>query len=212
MRSKEKLSGFFRRLGKNRDGSTVIEFGLGLPVLISMLIGTIEIGYVMFSTAVLEGSLREVSRTVSTGYVPQGLTREDYILQQLDQKMFNLADVGTRSVDVRFYDTFSNIGEPEPIISDNGNGTIDPGECYIDVNGNAKWDADMATEGLGGPGAVQVFEVTYEHPLMTGFFMRAVGGDGFVSLRASTAIKNDTFNAVSGGGGAALEECAPPPS
>ena len=210
MKRGTKFTEFTDRLGRNQDGSTVIEFGLGLPMLMMMLIGTIEVGYIMFSSAVLEGSLREVSRTVSTGFVEQGLSREDYILQQLDDKMLNLANVGNRTISITFYDTFANVGEPEPIVTGNGDTVLDPGECYLDINGNAQWDADMASTGLGGPGAVQVFEVTYEHPLMTGFFSKAIGGNGTIELTASTAIKNDSFNAVSGGG-ATVQECAPTP-
>ena len=45
------------------------------------------------------------------------------------------------------YDSFEDIGKPEPLTDDNGNGSWDDGEAFIDVNGNGVWDEDMGEAG-----------------------------------------------------------------
>ncbi len=78
------------------------------------------------------------------------------------------------------------------------NGQIDPGE-YVDINGNNQWDADMGAAGAGGPGAVVVYKVKYDWPLLTGLLTPLLGQNGYVTLSVSTAVRNEPFPAAAGG-------------
>ncbi|MCG8505094.1 MAG: pilus assembly protein [Sphingomonadales bacterium] len=195
-------------LRRSESGVSAVEFGLGAPVLFLVLVAVSEIGALMFASAALEGAVREATREIITGYAPAGVSRSDYILQVAKGRMFNLAAPGTEDISSRVYGDFSDIGEPEPYSDTNDNGEYDPGECFVDINGNVKWDADMAIAGLGNSGDVVVYTLTFQRSLMTGLFARAVGLDGNVTLSASTAVKNEPYNMlVAGAGAGAVEVC-----
>ena len=92
------------------------------------------------------------------------------------------------------YDSFDDIGEPEPFTDQEPmNGAYDAGEPFSDTNGNGTWDADMGTAGVGGPGDVVVYTVSYDWPLLTGMLFSWMGTDGKVPLRASIAVRNEPY-------------------
>lgn len=92
------------------------------------------------------------------------------------------------------YDSFENIGQPEPFTDQEPmNGVYDQGEPFTDVNGNTTWDADMGAAGVGGPGEVVVYTVSYDWPLLTGMLHSWMGTDGKVPLRASVAVRNEPY-------------------
>ena len=82
----------------------------------------------------------------------------------------------TVELETLVYDSFEDIGKPEPLTDDNGNGTWDDGEAFIDVNGNGQWDADMGEAGLGGGGAVVVYRLTYPWGVVTPMLQQVLGG------------------------------------
>ena len=53
-------------------------------------------------------------------------------------------------MDTLVYESFADIGKPEPFTDQDGNGAYNAGEPFVDVNGNGQWDADMGEAGLGG--------------------------------------------------------------
>lgn len=195
-------------LKRSESGVSAVEFGLGAPVLFLVLVAVSEIGAILFASAALEGAAREATREIITGYAPAGVSRSDHILQVAKDRMFNLAAPGTEDISSKVYGDFSDIGEPEPYSDTNDNGEYDIGECFVDINGNVQWDADMAIAGLGGSGDVVVYTLTFQRSLMTELFARAVGLDGNITLTASTAVKNEPYNLLAAGAGSnAVEVC-----
>jgi hypothetical protein len=89
------------------------------------------------------------------------------------------------------YDSFEEVGQPEPFTDENGNDAYDDGEPFTDVNGNGGWDDDMGAVGLGGPGEVVVYEMSYDWPIMIPLF-RPFFGD-YVTLEANIAVRNEPF-------------------
>ena len=67
------------------------------------------------------------------------------------------------------YESFADIGEPEPFTDQDGNAGYNSGEPFVDVNGNGQWDEDMGEAGLGGPSDVVVYRLSYDwgidHPV-----------------------------------------------
>lgn len=72
----------------------------------------------------------------------------------------------------------------------NSNGQRDAGETFSDVNGNGAWDADMGRAGLGGPGDIVVYEVSYETTGLTSFMRPILGA---VTHVATVAVRNEPF-------------------
>jgi hypothetical protein len=112
-----------------------------------------------------------------------------------------LIDMNKVKIETLVYQNFSDIGKPEPFTDQAPfNGVYDVGEPFVDVNGNGKWDADMGAAGVGGPGAVVVYRVSYNWPLLTGLMVPLLGSGGYVHLSVSTAVRNEPFPSPLPGG------------
>lgn len=80
--------------------------------------------------------------------------------------------VSPLGLEMRAYVDPRNLGRPEPFTDKPPyNGRHDPGEIYVDVNGNGRWDADMGVAGPGGSGDYVLFTLSIaqevRHPLLT---------------------------------------------
>ncbi len=182
-----------RRLRRNREGSTLVEFATAAPVVIVALMGIVEFSMILFVNSLLEGGLREASRFGLTGFQPSGLTREERILQIVEEHTHGLVEDSAAHLDTLVYPSFDSIGEPEPFTDENGNGQHDAGEPYMDVNGNNQWDPDMGAAGLGGPEDIVLYTIEYDWPLLNGLLSHVIGENGTFPLRASVVVRNEPY-------------------
>ena len=58
------------------------------------------------------------------------------MLEIVERQTYGLLDMDQVDLDTLVYESFADIGEPEPFTDENGNGAYDAGEAFIDVNGN----------------------------------------------------------------------------
>lgn len=190
-----------RREKKDRDrgfsllfcdaGQAIVEFALIAPVLLGLLCGTLEFSGILFAQTLLEGGAREASRYGITGGIDEGLGREGAILQIINDNTFGVIDVDELDIETLVYQTFGDVGQPEPFVDADGNGFFDAGEEFEDVNGNGVWDEDMGVAGLGGPGDVVVYRLSYDWQIMIPVFQPFFGDD--ITLDASIAVRNEPF-------------------
>jgi Flp pilus assembly protein TadG len=61
--------GFFRRLVRNREGVTAIEFAFVGPPFFLLLLGILELGLTLTTQSVLDGAARDAARLIRTGQV-----------------------------------------------------------------------------------------------------------------------------------------------
>ena len=59
-----------RRLGRESHGVQIVEFALLVPVLLLIIMGTLEFGRAYFSWIILTNSAREGARTAALGFPP----------------------------------------------------------------------------------------------------------------------------------------------
>jgi hypothetical protein len=178
-------------IGRDTRGTTALEFALILPALLVFFVGGIELAIVLFVASSIEAAVFEVSRFGITGGATPGVSREQRVLEILEQRTYGLLDMDRVVIDTLVYENFANIGQPEPFTDVNGNGAWDEGEPFVDVNGNGVWDADMGAAGLGGPNDVVVYRVRYPWGIITPF-VRGVMGDE-VQHSSSVAVRNEPF-------------------
>lgn len=182
------------------SGATAMELALMTPVFMALITGIMELAMILFVAALMEGGLRDASRFGITGFEPEGLTRESRILEIVGRNTIGLVDMNTASVDTLIYPSFGDIGGPEPFIdSDPANGSYDAGETFTDVNGNGEWDPDMGAAGIGGPGDVVVYRLSYDWSLMTPMLTGVIGEGGKIRLAASVVVRNEPFDSAAGG-------------
>ena len=171
-------------------GATAVEFALILPVLLLFIVGSIEMAINLFIGSSIESAVMEASRYGITG-TEAGVSRADRVLEIVADRTYGLIDMDQVDMDTLVYESFADIGEPEPFTDQNGNASYNSGEPFVDVNGNGQWDPDMGAAGLGGPSDVVVYRLTYDWGIITPV-MREVMGES-VKHVSSIAVRNEPF-------------------
>jgi len=187
----EAASRRWRHVVGDERGKAIVEFALIAPVFLGMLGAVLEFSGIMFVQTILEGGAREASRYGITGSQPEGVTREEMILDIVEGNTYGILDMAELDMETLVYDSFGSVGQPEPFTDENGNGEYDDGEPYTDVNGNGGWDDDMGAAGLGGPGDVVVYRLSYDWNIMIPLFEPIFGET--VTLQANVAVRNEPF-------------------
>jgi TadE-like protein len=177
--------------GRDERGQAMVEFAFLAPAFIGMLAAIMEFSGIMFAQTVLEGSAREASRYGITGFTQEGVSRDEQIMNIVEQNTYGVIDLDQLVMETLVYDNFADVGQPEPFTDENGNEIYDEGEPFTDINGNGGWDEDMGAAGLGGPGAVVVYRMSYDWPIMIPLF-RPIFGDA-INIQANVAVRNEPF-------------------
>jgi Flp pilus assembly protein TadG len=186
------LAGRSLRLALGDKGKAIVEFALVAPAFLAITLSILEFSGIMFVQTLLEGGAREASRYGITGQQPDGISRDDMILQIVSENSFGIIDMDELAMDTKVYSNFSEVGQPEPFTDQNDNDAYDSGEPYTDSNGNGSWDDDMGAAGLGGPGDVVVYSMSYDWPIMIPLFQPLFGDH--VTLQANIAVRNEPFD------------------
>lgn len=179
------------RLLHNSSGLTTIEFAIVAPILILLIMGIIEFSMIMYTSATMESATAATARTGKTGYIAQGLTRQQTIINAITARTVGLLDPNKITVTTTIYPTFDSVSQPEPYTDSNGNGTYNTGEPYTDINGNGQWDADMGDAGLGNGGDIVVYNISYPWDVVTPIISAFTGTPFPITVR--TVVKNEPF-------------------
>jgi Flp pilus assembly protein TadG len=181
------------RFARCRSGTAAIEFAFAIPALLLVTAGLIEVAMILFAITLAEGGLREGARYGLTGQSPASGTREDQILQIVQQHTHGLVDAAAADLEIVTYPGFDNVQEAEDYDDANTNGQYDAGETYDDANSNGEYDAGNGTPGAGGSGQVVVYTLTFQWEFLTPVFEVFGGPDGNLELSASIAVRNEPF-------------------
>lgn len=174
-----------------RKGVTAIEFAIIAPVLLMMVMGTMEISLMMYARSLMEGASFNASRTGKVGYAETGMTQEATIIAALHDRAGILMKTENITVTPKSYGSFSDVGEPEPFIDTNGNGVRDYGENYTDVNGDGVYSEDMGIASYGSSAQVTMYTITYDWPIFCPM-LRPIFGET-KTLTALTVVKNEPY-------------------
>ncbi len=192
--------GFLGRLWRRNEGVAAVEFAFVAPILLLTIVGIMEVAMVLIVSSLIEGGLRDAARFGITGFVPQGMTREEQITSIVGDATIGLVNMSDIDIQTLVYPSFAQVGQPEPFTDTNANGAYDAGEPYTDINGNGQWDADMGAAGVGGPVDIVLYKIKYNLPMITPLLTTVLGGaDGKVRLSASIAVRNEPYPSSTGG-------------
>lgn len=133
MRRRRTLAG----LGRAQRGTAAVETAILLPVFLLLLTSIFEYGAMLFAGANLEAAVREAARYGSTGAEVSGLSREERILEIVEERTLGMLKPGDAGVTTRVYPSFASIGE------------------------------EGGTAGVGGPGDVVLYKVDYTWSAVT---------------------------------------------
>jgi Flp pilus assembly protein TadG len=179
-----------RALRLDARGATIIEFALILPVLCMMLLGTLDLGYRSYVGSVVQGTLHEAARMATVGGVTTAQI-QTFVQTRLQAFSRN----ATITTTTRSYSDYSGVKVAETITNDTAPfGTYNPGDCFLDTNGNGSWDADRGRSGTGGSEDVVYFEVTMTYPHIMPV-AKLFGWSGNVTTTQNTVLRNQPYAA-----------------
>lgn len=181
-------------LHRDKKGVTALEFALVSPVLLLLLMGTMEFSLAMYANNLMESATAQSSRLGRTGYVASGISREQTILNEMDGMAGHVINMANVTVTAISYSNWDEIGQEEPYQDTNGNDAWDSGEDYDDINGNGEWDTDMGTAGYGDADDVVVYEVSYPWSIQTPIFNQFLGSGGVLVLSTRAVVKNEPYD------------------
>ncbi len=176
-------------LRADRRGATLIEFAIVAPVMLLLLMGLMDASYRIYVQAILNGAMQQAGRQASLESGPGALaTIDDNVVKTVREVARNL----TWESSHKSFSDYTKIG-PEPIKDLNGNGVLDPGECYSDINNNNVWDADPGKTGGGGAKDSVVYTMTIHYPRV--FPMAGLMGWSEVQdVTSTTILKNQPYS------------------
>jgi Flp pilus assembly pilin Flp len=192
-----------KRFRRDQEGTTAVELALISPVLATVLFGIIELSVAMFVNTVVEGGLRDASRVGLTGMDTGGTSREQRIADIVNEASLGMVNLTPTDIEAQIYPSFGDIGQPEPYDDINGDGTYTStsfshggvsypnGEPYEDINGSGAWEDDMGQAGLGGPGEIVLYTISYNWNLLSGQIIPILGG--VIPMTASMVVRNEPF-------------------
>ena len=169
----------------------MVEFGLVAAPFFLMLLGIMDLGYRGYVDTVSKSVLHKVARDASTGEMTTAQIKQQ-VNDGLDDLVLKNAVI---EVSTESYFDFTNIGKPEKLtVDNNNNGEVDPGDCFIDNNGNDVFDTDYGIAGTGGPDDIVNYKIEIVSPRLFPL-ASMIGLDDTMIISNSTAVRNQPFGA-----------------
>lgn len=175
-----------------RRASVAVEFAMIAPIFFLIVIATFELSLYLFLSGSVQSAVMMASRYGVTGQQAGLMDRQLQIADIVEERTWNLVTIQPEHIETLVYESFSDIGEPEPYTDTNGNGSFDAeSEAFTDVNGNGLWDDDLGAAGLGGPGDIVLYKIEFTTDVLTNF-VQPIFGEKF-NYTASVAVRNEPF-------------------
>ena len=195
------MGAYFRRLGQDDRGVTIVEFAFVAPILIMILVAGLDFAHRSYVHSVMQGALNDAARRASVEDPSVGGTGtiEERVAALVTEQVDTIAPSATLLVTQSNYFDFSGIGNPEKIVKDvdaDGAYDEDDGDCFSDLNENGEFDLDTGREGRGGANDVVFYEATLTMDAILPL-KAFIGGSSTYVLKANTAIRNQPWETQS---------------
>ena len=129
-------------------GSTIIEFALVLVPLLTLIGGAWEMGRQVYVSSVVQGVVVQAARKTALESATSSAVTTFVRAQLAD-----FADPSAITLTMTNFRKFTGVNKAEVIDNDSTTtgtiGTLDIGECYIDVNNNSTRDLLQGDSGIG---------------------------------------------------------------
>jgi Flp pilus assembly pilin Flp len=192
----------------NEDGASILEFALIAPVVMMMVMGTMDIGHSLFVRATLDGTVQDAARSSSLEGATS-LIQQDLIDERVASTIRELAPGANVTVSRRYYKTFSTaaLARAEEVIEQSpGNLKCDRGESFMDANGNRVWDADGGSDGQGGAKDIVIITFKVSYPRI--FPMAPMlGWPANVEMESNSILANQPYGDQTGFGKTVQVNC-----
>jgi Flp pilus assembly protein TadG len=170
----QQLRQTWRRLIANAEGATALELALILPIFLTMVLGVLEIGFVMSTNSVMDGASRDAARQIRTGQAQSSGDAIGTFKNALCNELTGYIACADLVFDVRSFATFSAVNLP----------------AMYDKAGKPTTQFTP-----GGPGQIVAARVSYRYqfiaPLVGQFF--SPDGSNSILLMTTVVFKNEPY-------------------
>jgi len=181
------------RLIKDQAGATIVEFGLISTVLVTTLLGFMDLGHSLYVQSVLQGTVQKSARdaTLESGKVD---VQQQLLDAAVRERVQLLAANSTVTFSRRYFRDFTKAAQAtaEAFQDINANGLCDNDEPFQDNNRNTVWDRDGGDDGQGGAKDDVVYTVKMTYPRLLPI-AKLVGLPENVTVEARTVLENQPF-------------------
>lgn len=181
-----------RRIRRDENGATVVEFGLLITPLIVLLLGSLDMGMNIYLRTVLAGALEKASRSTTIEGANGQESAIDTVLTNTVKKVLPGATVTI--VKGRFY-RYGQLNAMERLTKDtNGNGTLDSGDCWEDIDNDSTRSTVSTGElnSIGGSDDIVRYAVTVTYPRFTPIY-KLMGGSATKSITSTMLVKRQPY-------------------
>jgi len=194
------LEKFIQRFRRDENGAAIVEFAFVAGPMVLLLLGGIELGYDSYVRSTMQGALNDAARTAAVEFPiidVDGDTVEEQVENMIRETVQHVAPNATVKVTQKSYFDFSDIGNPEKLMTDhNSNGEFDAadGDCWEDANNNGAYDTDAGKTGNGGADDVVLYTASVSTPRLLPLdgFLPSVGPN--LDLTLKTAVRNQPYS------------------
>lgn len=184
-----------KRALRDQRGTAILEFALIAPVMLLLILGVFEFGYVASARSTLESATLRAARAASASECPAKRFAAMSAIITRQMAGISSGDGNPPVITVKDYGSeFGNVRPPEPYTDDKPkNSKWDVGENYTDLDGSNSYTPDLGTTGsLGDAGEVVTYVASYNVRSLVPFIAeRFNGGSSSYPIRASTAVRNE---------------------
>jgi Flp pilus assembly protein TadG len=167
-----------RRLLRQEDGATAIEFGMVAAPFLALIFAIMETGIIFFAGQTLETAAADSARLIMTGQAQSRNLTAATFKTEVCNRIYALFDcAGGMKVDVRTFASFGAATAPRP----------------VDASGNF---VDNFTYSPGAAGDIVVVRLMYQWPIyvsLLGFNLADISG-GKRLLMATSVFRNEPFS------------------
>jgi len=185
-----------RRLRDDERGATILEFGILLVPMSVLLLGMLDVGYMMYVKSTMQGALNDVARAATVEkpvFTSQGSDVSAKIDAAIKGRMNKLVKGGTYTITKTSYYQLSGIGKAEKMTKDaNSNGKVDKNDCWEDVIKNGTFDLSGGKTGVGGADDAVLYTVNVKRDRFTPM-AGLVGMPAKYSISVKTIVRNQPF-------------------
>lgn len=188
-----------RRLAKDSEGATIVEFAIIALPMCTLLLGGLDLGYQSYVRSSMQGALNDAARKAAVrdpNFTVQGDTVEEKVETYIRSVTDKVAVDATIEVAQQSYFDFSDVGNPEKLMTDvNGNGQYDEfdGDCWEDANENGEFDTDAGVDGRGGANDVVFYTATIAMPRLLPWHNFVPGLSPTIDMELKTAVRSQPY-------------------
>lgn len=164
-----------RSLLRDEGGGALVEFAFVAMPFLLLLVGTMEISVMFFTSTVMEGATKEAARQIRTGNIQTSGDPVGTFQAQLCGSLYNVIDCSQVIFNVQTFADFGSVSMP------------------IEVD----QDGEVVNTGFvpGGSGAVTVVRTIYRWEFITPLISEVIpSGFGGHLLVSTAAFQNEPYN------------------